>query len=235
MTTRKLLPTKRIYGYVRVSTSGQNPDRQVYNIHEWVKENYGEGVYHSLTLDGADFVTVDKVSGATSADERDGLSYILDRIQPHDVLITPTVERLGRDSKHVTEVRDMLEKRKVIVIYSDELPLLSTLATESGEYPPESSLEANLTHKLISGVIFDILARVAAYEYENSRKQQRQGIERAKARGAYKKPKSLTKDKLEDARRKIEMGIPKAEVARQLKISRATLRRYLDGISVPDE
>lgn len=38
MTTRKLLPTKRIYGYVRVSTSGQNPDRQVYNIHEWVKE-----------------------------------------------------------------------------------------------------------------------------------------------------------------------------------------------------
>lgn len=224
MTTRKLLPTKRIYGYVRVSTSGQNPDRQVYNIHEWVKENYG-----------ADFVTVDKVSGATSADERDGLSYILDRIQPHDVLITPTVERLGRDSKHVTEVRDMLEERKVIVIYSDELPLLSTLATESGEYPPESSLEANLTHKLISGVIFDILARVAAYEYENSRKRQRQGIERAKARGAYKKPKSLTKDKLEDARRKIEMGIPKAEVARQLKISRATLRRYLDGISVPDE
>ena len=73
MTTRKLLPTKRIYGYVRVSTSGQNPDRQVYNIHEWVKENYGEDIYNSLTLDGADFVTVDKVSGATSADERDGL------------------------------------------------------------------------------------------------------------------------------------------------------------------
>lgn len=48
MTTRKLLPTKRIYGYVRVSTSGQNPDRQVYNIHEWVKENYGEDIYNRV-------------------------------------------------------------------------------------------------------------------------------------------------------------------------------------------
>lgn len=235
MTTRKLLPARTIYGYVRVSTAGQNPERQVHSIHEYVREHYGADVYESLTLDGADFVTVDKISGTTAAEDRDGLSSILDRIQPHDVLITPQIERLGRDTKHVSELRRTLEERQVIVIYSDEMDILSTLPTDSGRYPSQDELDRNPTHKLVSGIIIDLLTRIAAYERENSRKRQRQGIERAKERGVYKKPKAITSDQLEQIRADIAAGIPKAEVARRYKVSRATLHRYLKGEMTPDE
>lgn len=235
MPDRILPPAKTIYGYVRVSTAGQNPERQVHSIHEYVKEHYGEAVYESLTLDGADFVTVDKISGTTAAEERDGLSSILDRIQPHDVLITPQIERLGRDTTHVSELRAELEKRQVVVLYSDEMDILSTLPTNTGRYPTQEELDKNPTHKLVAGIIIDLLTRIATYERENSRKRQRQGIERAKARGVYKKPKTVTHAQLEEMKRKLALGIPKAEVARQHKISRATLHRYLKGEMTPDE
>lgn len=235
MPDRILPPAKTIYGYVRVSTAGQNPERQVHSIHEYVKERYGEAVYESLTLDGADFVTVDKISGTTAAEERDGLSSILDRIQPHDVLITPQIERLGRDTTHVSELRAELEKRQVVVLYSDEMDILSTLPTNTGRYPTQEELDKNPTHKLVAGIIIDLLTRIATYERENSRKRQRQGIERAKARGVYKKPKTVTHAQLEEMKRKLALGIPKAEVARQHKISRATLHRYLKGEMTPDE
>lgn len=235
MPDRILPPAKTIYGYVRVSTAGQNPERQVHSIHEYVKEHYGEAVYESLTLDGADFVTVDKISGTTAAEERDGLSSILDRIQPHDVLITPQIERLGRDTTHVSELRAELEKRQVVVLYSDEMDILSTLPTSTGRYPTQEELDRNPTHKLVAGIIIDLLTRIATYERENSRKRQRQGIERAKARGVYKKPKTVTHAQLEEMKRKLALGIPKAEVARQHKISRATLHRYLKGEMTPDE
>ena len=115
------------------------------------------------------------------------------------------------------------------------MDVLNTLATDTGRYPSAEDLDKNPTHKLVSGLIFDLLARIAAYERENSRKRQRQGIERAKARGAYKKPKSLTSENVEYAKAQIEEGVPKAVVARKLGVSRSTLRRYLDGISTPDE
>lgn len=232
---RVLLPTKTIYGYVRVSTAGQNPERQIHSIHEWVKEHYGEDVYRSLTLDGRDFVTVDKISGTTAAEERGGLSHILDRIQAHDVLITPQVERLGRNTEHVSEIRRELEERQVIVIYSDDIDLLHTLPTKTGEYPSEEELKANPSHALVSGIVFDLLARIATYERENSRKRQRQGIERGRARGTYKKPKTITNAQLEEMKTKLALGLTKSEVARQYKISRATLHRYLKGEMTPDE
>lgn len=232
---RVLLPTKTIYGYVRVSTAGQNPERQIHSIHEWVKEHYGEDVYRSLTLGGRDFVTVDKISGTTAAEERGGLSYILDRIQAHDVLITPQVERLGRNTEHVSEIRRELEERQVIVIYSDDIDLLHTLPTKTGEYPSEEERKANPSHALVSGIVFDLLARIATYERENSRKRQRQGIERGRARGTYKKPKTITNAQLEEMKSKLALGLTKTEVARQYKISRATLHRYIKGDMVPDE
>lgn len=232
---RVLLPTKTIYGYVRVSTAGQNPERQIHSIHEWVKEHYGEDVYRILTLGGRDFVTVDKISGTTAAEERGGLSHILDRIQAHDVLITPQVERLGRNTEHVSEIRRELEERQVIVIYSDDIDLLHTLPTKTGEYPSEEELKANPSHALVSGIVFDLLARIATYERENSRKRQRQGIERGRARGTYKKPKTITNAQLEEMETKLALGLTKAEVARQYKISRATLHRYIKGDMVPDE
>lgn len=237
MALRKLLPTKTIYGYVRVTAPGQNPEPQVRRLHEWVRANFGDEVYRTVTFERAEFVTVDTPSIITTYKKRDGLAWILKRIQPHDVLITPTMERLGRNTRHVVELMDSLKERKVIVIYTDEIDAISTPATDSGFYPAGNTAEGTDTHALLSGFAADLLRRVAAYEAEVAKipKRSRAGVEEAKARGAYNKPKSLTSEDIMEARRLLAEGLLKPEVARQIGTSRSTLIRYLKGVVTPDE
>jgi DNA invertase Pin-like site-specific DNA recombinase len=237
MALRKLLPTKTIYGYVRTSSAEQNPEPQVWRIHEWVRENFGDEVYRTVTFDRAEFVTVDTPNIITTYKERDGLAQVLDRLQPHDVLVTPTVERLGRDMRHVAELMDSLKEKQVIVIYIDEPGVLSTPATSSGSYPMDRSTEDDSTHELVSTLVSDLLRRVAAYEAEVAKipKRSTRGVEEAKARGAYKKPKSLTAEDIAEARRLLAEGLSKPEVARRIGTSRSTLIRYLKGTVVPDK
>lgn len=236
MPNRKLYPSKTIYGYARVSTIDQNPDRQIHTINEWVKDNYGEELLEVLS-EGDGYITIDKVSGATKAEERDGLSRIMDRLKPHDVLVTPKIERLARDIEHFREIRKKLKKKQVILIFAEEIPQLNTRATDDGRYPEEPK-DPNAPKDLddvIQEIIETIIVSFATLERKNILARQAQGIARAKERGVYKKPKTLTNAKLEEIKAKLALGIPKAEVARQMKISRATLHRYLNGTVTPDK
>lgn len=53
-------------------------------------------------------------------------------------------------------------------------------------------------------------------------------FERAKKRGAYKgRAPAMNETSIEQAREMVDMGVPKADVARRLGVSRATLYRYL--------
>lgn len=237
MALRKLLPTKTIYGYVRVTAPEQNPEPQVRRLHEWVRANFGDKVYRAVTFEKPEFVTVDTPNIITAYKERDGLAQVLDRLQPHDVLVTPTVERLGRNTRHVAELMDSLKEKQVIVIYIDEPEVLSTPATSSGSYPMDRSTEDGSMHEVVSTLVSDLLRRVAAYEAEVAKipKRSTRGVEEAKARGAYKKPKSLTTEDIAEARRLLAEGLPKPEVARRIGTSRSTLIRYLKGTIVPDK
>lgn len=228
MPKRTLYPSKTIYGYARVSTIDQNPDRQIHTINEWVKENYGEELLEVLS-EGDGYITIDKVSGATKAEERNGLSRIMDRLKPHDVLVTPKIERLARDIEHFREIRKVLKEKQVILIFAEEIDQLSTPATIDGKYPANVELDA------IQEIIETIIVSLATLERKNILARQAQGIARAKERGVYKKPKTVTNAQLEEMKRKLALGIPKAEVARQHKISRATLHRYLNGTVTPDK
>jgi putative transposase len=229
MATKRILhPGKTIYGYARVSTIDQNPDRQVHTINEFVKDVYGEPLWEALS-EGEGFITIDKVSGATKAEERAGLSQILDRLKPHDVLVTPKIERLARDIEHFRDIRKVLKEKRVILIFAEEIEQLSTPATLDGKYPANAELD------VIQEIIETVIVSLAALERKNILARQAQGIARAKERGVYKKPKTLTNAKLEEIKEKLALGIPKAEVARQMKISRATLHRYLNGTVTPDK
>lgn len=236
MPKRKLYPAKTIYGYARVSTADQNPARQIHTINEWVKDNYGEELLEILN-EGDGYITIDKVSGATKAEERDGLSQILDRLNPHDVLVTPKIERLARDIEHFREIRKKLKEKQVILIFAEEIPQLNTRATDDGRYPeePKDPDAPKDLDDVIQEIIETIIVSFAALERKNILSRQAQGIARARERGAYKKPKTITNAKLEEIKAKLAQGIPKTEVAREYKISRATLHRYLNGERTPDE
>jgi DNA invertase Pin-like site-specific DNA recombinase len=70
----------------------------------------------------------------------------------------------------------------------------------------------------------------AVSEFERSliRERQREGIALAKLRGVYRgRSRSLRPDRLEELRRRVRTGEPKAEVARQFGISRQSLYRLV--------
>ncbi|GAB3948116.1 hypothetical protein GCM10028828_20690 [Corynebacterium tapiri] len=81
----------------------------------------------------------------------------------------------------------------------------------------------------VATLMLGLLGAVAEFERSIIRDRQAEGIARAKQRGVYKgRAKALTDEQVDQARQWVGEGIPKAEVARRLKIGRTTLYAYLN-------
>ncbi|WP_334144338.1 recombinase family protein [Corynebacterium nuruki] len=74
-----------------------------------------------------------------------------------------------------------------------------------------------------------ILGAVAELERATIRERRAEGIAIAKKKGTYKKGARITSDQISEARERIAVGVPKAQVARDLGISRQTLYSALSG------
>ncbi len=74
-------------------------------------------------------------------------------------------------------------------------------------------------------MVITILGMVADMELKFIKDRQRAGIEAARADGVYKGRKKNVDD--DEIRRRVAAGANKAEVARQLKLSRMTIYRAL--------
>ena len=73
-----------------------------------------------------------------------------------------------------------------------------------------------------------VMGAFAEVERSLIRERQREGIELAKARGAYRgRTRSLSEDQVADLRRWIGDGVAKAVAARELELSRETLHQAL--------
>lgn len=82
----------------------------------------------------------------------------------------------------------------------------------------------------IAKLMLGLLGSVAEFERSIIRERQAEGIARAKERGAYKgRARALTDEQIIQARVWVDAGVPKAEVARRLKVGRTTLYSYLDA------
>lgn len=64
------------------------------------------------------------------------------------------------------------------------------------------------------------------------RERQAEGIAIAKAKGKYEREPKLNAEQVRDARKRVEAGVPKAKVARELGVSRTTLYHALAGQGV---
>ncbi|WP_316242178.1 recombinase family protein [Micrococcus luteus] len=80
--------------------------------------------------------------------------------------------------------------------------------------------------------VLTVLGAVAELERAVIRERQAEGIALAKARGAYARGPKISPEQLEDARRRIADGVPKAKVARDLGVGRQTLYDALAGRGV---
>lgn len=158
-------------------------------------------------LEGCDRVFADKLSGKNT--DRAQLQEMLRYVRDGDTLRVTSPDRLARSTRDLLSMVEDLKGRGVAVEFLDN-PALNT-DTPQGAF------------------MLTILGAVAELERSVIRERQMEGIALAKAEGRYTKKPKLTVEQIEDARQRVDNGVPKAAVARELGISRQTLYTALSG------
>ncbi len=168
-------------------------------------------------LDGIelDKVFTEKVSGKNT--DRPEFQKMLEYIREDDELVVHSMDRLARNLDDLRKiVRDLTARGIKVVFIKENL-------TFAGDDSPMSIL------------LLSMMGAFAEFERSLIRERQREGIELAKKKGVYtgRKP-SLTPEQFEEARARIDSGVAKAKVAREFKVSRETIYRYLAGFKPID-
>lgn len=143
------------YGYARVSSSGQNEDRQIIALKEM-------GVPEKN-------IFVDKMSGKNF--DRPQYKKLLRKLNKNTCLYIKSIDRLGRSYSDLSDQWRIITKEKKSDVYVIDMPILDTRR------------EKNLLGTFISDLILTLLSYCAASELALIHSRQREGIEAAKARG----------------------------------------------------
>ncbi len=188
----------KIYGYIRVSSTDQNEDRQRIAMRE-----QGVACGHIYT---------DKQSGKDF--ERPQYKRLLRALRPGDLLYVLSIDRLGRNYEEIQNQWRILTKEKGIDICVLDMPLLDT---RQGK---------DLMGTFIADLVLQILSFVAESERENIRKRQAEGIAAAKARGVRfgRPPRPLPEGFANAYQRWKDGSISGAEAARACGMPPSTFR-----------
>ncbi len=179
----------QIVGYVRVSTTEQNPARQL------------------EAIGTVDRLFAEKISARTT--DRPQLQALLSYVRSGDLVRVKSPDRLARSTTDLLTLVNDLKNKDVQIQFIDQ-PALNTDSPQ-GEF------------------MLTILGAVAQLERATIKERQAEGIALAKARGVYNRTPKLSPDQIEQARRRITAGVPKAKIARDLNVSRQTLYTALTG------
>lgn len=144
------------YGYIRVSSRDQNPDRQ----------------YEALLQYGIDRKSIftDHMSGKDF--NRPMYQQLMKRLSRGDILVIKSIDRLGRNYEEILEQWRILCNVKHVDIEVVEFPLLNTNQAKHG-----------LMGLFIANITLQILAYLAQTEREFIKQRQAEGIALAKAKG----------------------------------------------------
>ena len=190
-----------IYGYIRVSSTDQNEDRQ--RIAMEAKDVPKKNIY------------IDKQSGKDF--ERPQYKRLVRRLKAGDLLYILSIDRLGRNYKDVQEQWRVLTKEKNVDICVIDMPLLYTRTAK------------DLMVTFIAYLVLKILSFVAENERANIKKRQEQGIAAAKARGVrFGRPeKPVPENFVEIVRQWDRQQLKTKEALRLCDMSRATFYRKI--------
>jgi len=158
----------------------------------------------SLKEAGCEKVFAEQVS---SLAERLQLEAALDYAREGDTLVVTKLDRLARSVFHLVTIGERLEEKGVA------LKVLEQAIDTS-----------NCTGRLM----FNMLGAIAQFERELMLERQREGIAKAKAEGKYKGRAPTARAKTPEIQRLRAEGLGATEIARRLRISRASVYRALD-------
>lgn len=191
----------KIYGYVRVSSTDQNEDRQLIALRE-------QGVDEKN-------IFIDKQSGKDF--ERPNYKKLVNELKAGDLLYIISIDRLGRNYEEIQKQWRVLTKEICIDICVLDMPMLDT---RNGK---------DLMGTFIADLVLQILSFVAQSERENIKKRQTEGIAAAKAKGVkFGRPEKEVPDDFEKIVKAWEQKkLPFEEVLKRCGMSEATFYRRL--------
>ena len=143
-----------IYGYIRVSSTDQNEERQIVAMKDVAVSNAN--------------MYIDKQSGKDF--ERPNYRKLVSKLQAGDLLYILSIDRLGRNYEEIQKQWRMLTKEIGADICVIDMPLLDT---RNGK---------DLMGTFIADIVLQILSFVAQSERENIKRRQAEGIAAAKAK-----------------------------------------------------
>jgi len=198
---------KRIYGYVRCSSTDQNEDRQMIALREaFVPEKN---------------IFMDKQSGKDF--DRPNYKKLMQELKAGDILYILSIDRLGRNYEEIQNQWRILTKEVGIDICVLDMPLLDT---RNGK---------DLMGTFIADLVLQILSFVAQSERENIKKRQAEGIAAAKARGVrFGRPeKEVPEDFGRIVRAWEQKKLSFADVLEKCNMSETTFYRRLREYRLP--
>lgn len=154
-------------------------------------------------------VFIDKASGKDT--QRPQLEALLNYVREGDTLVVHSMDRLARNLDDLRRMVRQLTGRGVRIEF----------VKESLTFTGEDSPMANL--------LLSVMGAFAEFERALIRERQREGISLAKQRGVYRgRKKALSDSRIEELQQRVKNARePKAALAREFGISRATLYEYL--------
>ena len=190
------------FGYIRVSAKDQNEARQLDALAPY--EIPPQNLY------------VEKQSGKDF--ERPVYRRLLRAMQPGDLLILKSIDRLGRNYTEILEQWRIITHEKRADIFVVDFPLLDTRS--NGE---------STTGMFIADLTLQILAYVAQTERENIHRRQAEGIAAARHRGVrFGAPEKPLPQNFELLYRAWRAGdLPLEEVLRRCCMKRSTFYKRL--------
>ena len=176
-----------IVGYARTSTADQQAGF--------------ESQIRELKKAGAAKLYTEQVS---SIGKRKELDAALDFLREGDTFVVTKLDRLARSTRHLMEIVDLLQERRVALRILD---MGLDTSTPSGE------------------LILTVMGAIAQFERSIMLERQREGIAKAKSEGKYKgRPKHINADNVREMK---EHGSSIKEIMAEHKISRASVYRLL--------
>jgi DNA invertase Pin-like site-specific DNA recombinase len=141
---------------------------------------------------------------------RPQLEALMDFARDGDTVVVHSMDRLARNLDDLRRIVQALTRRGVCIEFKKEQ------LSFTGEDSPMAKL------------MLSVMGAFAEFERALLKERQREGIALAKQRGAYRgRKRALSDAQVAEARGQVAAGKKKAQVARELGISRETLYKYL--------
>lgn len=157
-----------IFGYLRASTKSQDAKRAQKRMKSFAEDNgYRIDAWY-----------IENESGASL--QKPELMRMLDEADKGDVILIEQIDRLSRLSEDDWDALKTIINAKQLAVVSLDLPTSQMALTDkSGSDFQGAMLRA------INGMMLEMLAAISRKDYEDRRRRQREGIDKAKAEGKF--------------------------------------------------